>query len=283
MKTILKRAWLALGFVLFAGIALAQPFGGPGPQPGQTLRTVTWTSSTSWTVPSDVSVVWVDACAVGGAGAGGQASANTAGSGGGGGAGCMKQYPLQVAPSGSVTVTIASQPIGGTVGITGANGGATSLSGSGLVDAWPDRCAQAGPRSGSASAGTGTSGGAGGGVASSAGGAVASGGATQNTTALTCIGGTGAAGGSNTSGSPGTASGSGIFTGITSGSGTGGGGAGGNSAFGVGTVGNAAGVDCSLTPTFTGYGGGGGGGGTNARGCPGGPAFIRLTYWSAIG
>lgn len=81
-----------------------------------------FTASGTFTVPAGISVIFLTECGGGGAG-GGFNSANNFGGGGGGGAACVKDYPIAV--SGTVTVTIGA---GGTGGVgTGGNGGTTSF------------------------------------------------------------------------------------------------------------------------------------------------------------
>jgi len=80
----------------------------------ETLQT--WTSSTSWTVPTGVSTAEV--FVVGGGGSGG-----TSYGGGGGGGGIVHHTSYSLTPGNSVTVTVGSGGAGVTNGTAGNNGG----------------------------------------------------------------------------------------------------------------------------------------------------------------
>src|ERR1035437_5594308 len=73
----------------------------------------------SWVVPPNVTLIFVDGCAPGGAGGGGQASAATAGGGGGGAGACARNLALPVTSGSTLTVTIPATPTGPAAGSSG--------------------------------------------------------------------------------------------------------------------------------------------------------------------
>ena len=93
------------------------------------LQTRMFTYSGSWTVPADVSAIWVDGCGAGGGGGGG----NTTPGGGGGGGGpgmAVRGMLLPVVPGETLTVTVGGGGTKGAAGGDGSVGGSSSLAGS---------------------------------------------------------------------------------------------------------------------------------------------------------
>jgi len=95
------------------------------------LHTVTLTSGSSWTVPSDLigDMVYVSGCGGGGGGGGMDTSGNYYGSGGSGAASLI-MMPYFLNGAGSVSYAIGSGGAGGTTGAnaySGGNGGATTF------------------------------------------------------------------------------------------------------------------------------------------------------------
>ena len=84
---------------------------------GQTTRTLTFTSSGTWTVPADVTQITVDAWGAGGAGGGSTSNNAGGGSGGGGGGYCINVFT--VTPGQTINYTVGA-------GGTGSNGNGTS-------------------------------------------------------------------------------------------------------------------------------------------------------------
>lgn len=89
-----------------------------------TARGVFLTAGSSWTVPADVTLIWVT-CVGGGAGGIGSTS-STAGLSGGAGATVFRQ-PLVVAPGASLAYTLGAGGIGSTGGAAAGAGGDTSI------------------------------------------------------------------------------------------------------------------------------------------------------------
>jgi hypothetical protein len=246
--------------------------------------TVSWTSSTTWTVPANVSEA--DYLVVAGGGGGGYYGA-------GGGAGGFLTSTLAITPTNQLTVTIGSGGSGGTTSTpgTGGNGGnsvfssitATGGGGGGSGITGGTKTGSTGGSGGgstgngnigaSPTAGQGNSGGAGstsstrfygggGGGASAAGNAAS--GATPGS------GGAGTA--SSLSGSSVTYAGGGGGGGYSGSSGTGGtGGSGGGGTGGLGTT--------TGTGGTANTGGGGGGGGSSGGGGAGGSGFVCIRYY----
>lgn len=104
--------------------------------PEATNRTLDFTSSGTWTVPSGVYSAEFLVVGAGGGGGGTTNSVATRGSaGGGGGGGSVKLVTLPVSPGSSYTITIGAKGTGGTAGVAGVNGGFTEvlLSGTTLI------------------------------------------------------------------------------------------------------------------------------------------------------
>lgn len=101
-----------------------------------------FTSSTTWTVPANVTTVYLSGCAGGGGGGAGSATGGTVslvGGGGGGGGGAGQSVlctPYPVVPGSVVTVSIGAGGAGGAAGATtaatGGLGGNTVISGAGF-------------------------------------------------------------------------------------------------------------------------------------------------------
>jgi hypothetical protein len=92
--------------------------------PAATNRTVEFTSSGTFTVPSGVYSAEFLIVGAGAGGGGCDNSVATRGSaGGGGGGGAVKQITLPVTPGSSYTITIGAKGTGGAIGAAGANGG----------------------------------------------------------------------------------------------------------------------------------------------------------------
>lgn len=103
--------------------------------PAATNRTVAFTSSGTWTVPSGVYSAEFLVVGAGGAGGGTDNSVNTRQAlGGGGGGGSVKIQTLPVTPGTSYTITIGAKGTG-SVGAAGGNGGFSEvvLSGTTLI------------------------------------------------------------------------------------------------------------------------------------------------------
>jgi hypothetical protein len=92
--------------------------------PAATNRTVEFTSSGTFTVPSGVySAEFLIVGAGGGGGGCDNSEATRSSAGGGGGGGAVKQITLPVTPGSSYTITIGAKGTGGAIGAAGANGG----------------------------------------------------------------------------------------------------------------------------------------------------------------
>ena len=89
---------------------------------GQTTRTLTFTSSGTWTVPADVTEITVEAWGGGGAGGGSTINRN-GGSGGGGGGYCINVFT--VTPGQTINCTVGAGGTGSNG--NGTSGGATSI------------------------------------------------------------------------------------------------------------------------------------------------------------
>jgi hypothetical protein len=105
--------------------------------PPKAARTIDFTSSSTWTVPSGV--YSADFLVVG-AGGGGSAVQDTSNArslyGGGGGGGSVKEITLSVTPGQTYTITVGAKGLGGTNGSTAATNGGFSeivLSGTTLI------------------------------------------------------------------------------------------------------------------------------------------------------
>ena len=90
-------------------------------------RSQRFTSSGSFVVPANVSMVWCTYVGAGGSGGGGHA---TGGGGGGGGAGGMwEDQRLAVTPGATLTITIGAKGAAVAAATNGNNGNATSITG----------------------------------------------------------------------------------------------------------------------------------------------------------
>jgi hypothetical protein len=104
---------------------------------GGLMNTVEFTSSTQWTVPTNVEIINVTL--VGGGGAGGMRNASTTFAGGGGGSGNVTSYQLTVTPEEVLTVIVGSGGIGTSTESCGKCGGASYLvKDSGKIFVWAD-------------------------------------------------------------------------------------------------------------------------------------------------
>lgn len=96
---------------------------------GPTLRSQTFTSSGSFTVPDGVSFIWIEGCGGGGGGGGGTTGDSTTGSyaigGGGGGGAVVSTVSLAVSPGGVFAVTIGAGGTGGAADTKGNDGSDT--------------------------------------------------------------------------------------------------------------------------------------------------------------
>lgn len=284
----MKKLLIAIAALVFAGAAYGQTISG-----GQYAQTsVLFTApSTSWVVPPNVTVIFIDGCASGGGGAGGQASASTAGGGGGGAGECIRNWSENVTPGSTLTIAVPAAAVGGTAGL---NGGAfaspSTISG---LPSGGTLTLYSGCPGLTGAAGTGGVGGGGAGQCQSVGYGAAGGLAGAAGSDAAAYGdpiwtGPGGGGGGATAGTAGAAGRVLVATNIlptvygaptrAAGAGNGAGGGGAPTIFGSGQSGTAAGVSCNASPTWIGYGGGGCGGGSNASGGSGGPGFIRIRY-----
>ena len=228
------------------------------------------TSGTSWTCPTGITSIQVEAWGGGGGGGGGTSNASRAGGGGAGGA-YVKNYPITVTPTTAYTYAIGSAGTGGTKSspANGVAGGSTTITIGGTA------ITAAGGTFG-AGGSTATPSGAGG-TGATTGNAGFSGG---SYTLVSSAGGNGAAGASATGGGGGGGAGGGNASAAVStyaqagASSTSGGGAG------------ASGNTTNATPSAAGSPGGGGAGGystssSGASGSNGGLGQITITYTSA--
>lgn len=205
--------------------------------------TTTYNSSSTYTVPAGVSLVYAEVCA--GGGGGGGASNNSAyyGGGGGGGSAFLSKI-IAVTPGQSITVTVGA---GGSAGSAGADGGTGGTSAFGSLSA------------------AGATGGQGGGISSYRVGIPGKG-----------SGSVGGFGMISSGGTTGNAGGSGLYAGGSTASSIAPGGSGGGGAGGVGGAQNAS-AGGSAAADNTGAGGGGGSYTTNTTGGAGGSGVVRVT------
>jgi len=252
-----------------------------------------FTSNGTFLVPSNVSLIWIDAIGGGGGGGGGHTSGTTGGGGGGGPSGVwVIQYPFIVSPGESLAVVIGNAGTGGNAGSSGVTGGKTELTGT--LAFFSTNI------SGVGAAGSASNGGASAPLGMGTTGSTTAG-AVGTDSALTSFanfpylprftgqnfvaqrrggggGGPGYVGGDSTFGLTMTSSHSYLAGGTASGSagsGMGGGGSGAQSIHGIGgTSGNAG----AAGGNASGYGAGGGGGGCNAAGGNGSAGFLRI-FW----
>ena len=246
----------------------------------------------TFTVPANITTIYLTGCAGGGGGAGGHSADPGGGGGGGEGGESISMMPVTVTPGSILTITIGAGGVGGIAGAAGNIGANTTIAGLpiGTYTILGGR-----PIAGAASAGTVTNGGAGG-VNGIGGGGGATGtgtGAASNLITsrnsggdLTYVTGGGAGGGATGPGAGGPSqyitgygplnppvSNTAVAGGAASGT-KGGGGAGGSSLFGVG----GAGGSNSVGSPGTGFGSGGGGGAATFAGGNGMPGMLVIRY-----
>lgn len=268
------------------------------------ITTQTFTSNGTFTVPTDVTEVFVTICGGGGGGggsAGGGVGTFAGGGGGGSGAQVLIDVPVTVTPGGTCAVTVGPGGAGGTGGSSGGGTGHVGTDGTGSVFVGPSKTIRAaggagGGGSGGSSGGTdgnsvfgiggqgsatAAGGGGGGTLFSSTGSDGAATGSSVASAVLCSQNGGGGTGGnsssSRSSGNGGTSNysngSSGATASATGGSSGGGGGAYGLGADGVAGVGSAAASAGNSAAANTGGGGSGAGGrafGGSAGGVVGG-------------
>ena len=249
------------------------------------------TTSGTFTVPSDVGVIWIDGCSPGEGGAGGHNADPGGGGCGGGQAQGVLQLPLAVTPGDTLTFAIGAGGIGGAAGSNGSSVGVTTITSAlsgrllsllsagqgekGTVSAgglfmwnWAGTSSTSELHNPSAKITTGV------------------GGYSCSNRFMTSCQSPGGGGAPNVNGNPSGTFGRVLNTtdinvysyGGTATATLGGGGAGGHSQWGTGGAGGAGGV---VGANATGYGAGGGGGGGNAAGGNGSPGFLCLYVFSA--
>lgn len=255
----LKSIQFLLLFVLFLGLAKEGL--------GQ-VQTVTFASSTTWTVPQDVTEITIESWGGGGGGGGAEMSSDPwcmTPSGGGGGGGAYSKSTVTVAQGQILTITVGG---GGSAGSSsGGNGGTGGTSS--VVRSSTTLCSAAGGGGGNGgsgwlSCGSSTWGAGGAGGASGVGFTYSGGNGKDGTSSLSGGGGGGAGNAANGTTATNQNGGSG---------GSAGGGAGGNGTTANGAVGGNGNV----------IGGGGGGGrnyntGTDRKGGSGARGEIRISY-----
>ena len=256
------------------------------------MQQQTFLVSGTFTVPTDVSTIYLTGCAAGGGGAGGHSADPGGGGGGGAGGESISMMPVLVVPGSVLTVTIGAGGLGGASGVAGAIGTNTVIAGLpiGTYTLLGGR-----PVAGTASIGTVTNGGAGG--VNGLGGGGAAGGTGNGATSIlvqsrnsggdiTFVTGGGAGGGATGPGEGGPSqyvtgygplntpvSNTAVAGGAASGT-KGGGGAGGSSTFGIGGAGGSNAVGAP----GTGFGSGGGGGAATFAGGNGMPGVLVIRY-----
>lgn len=97
-----------------------------------------FTANGTFTVPANVTKIWVSAAAGGGGGGGGGGAAGTsAGSGGGGGGAgqSIQKSAVTVTPADSISITVGAAGAGGTVSGSGGDGTAGSAGGNTIIGA----------------------------------------------------------------------------------------------------------------------------------------------------
>lgn len=98
------------------------------------LKSASFTSSSSWSVPLGITEVLVDGG--GGGGGGGCSNSGTTRGGGGGAGGERNLRALPTTPGSTLTITIGSGGAAGAAAANGGNGGNTSISGPGGSLTW---------------------------------------------------------------------------------------------------------------------------------------------------
>lgn len=240
-----------------------------------------FTSSGTFNVPSNVSVVFLTG--IGGGGAGGGIASVSSRAGGGGGAGQHgTMIPVQVTGGGTVSVTVPAAATG-VAGAAGNNGGDVTFG-----SLWTFKGGSGG--SNVTTVGNGGAGGGGGGAAGKLPGNVGTIGTQES---IWTFGGSSGGGSGSTAAQAGQSGGvSGQYTGSSGGAaGAGstgaGGGGGASSPFGQGGTGGAGGASPAngVAASSTAYGAGGGGGGGSAgatsTGGDGAPGFLLVTWYGA--
>lgn len=226
--------------------------GGGGGAGGGFLKGQEFPTSGTFTVPANVTAVWLTMI---GGGSGGTGTSSGGGTGGGGGAAgeIAENVQVPVTALGTVTVTIGAGGLGGVSGV-GTAGGITSFGSVYQVQGGTSQIVNAGA----------TGGGPGGGLGGASGGSGSAGG--LGVTSAPCYQGGGGGGGGAVSGSGGPGAGCGGYLGGTGGGpggGKGGGGGGASTPWGPGGNGGAGETAGTAAPAGS-HGAGGGGGGGNA-------------------
>lgn len=240
----------------------------------------------SYTVPSTVSIIYVDACGGGGGGGGGDVA--NGGGQGGGGAGCMLMWPLRVIPGESLTIDVPDGGAGGSIGGAGTNAGNYRIvrvsTGAEIIVSCSGGLGGGGAVGGTDTGGGGAGQGAGCGNSLVSAVAEKTGGNGDGSSSVlhmhTYKRGAGGGGGGDSTGAGGFGGSNNYMeygSSFVSDGGNNSGGSGGGSWFGKGKAGAVTGASptaCSVASQ--GYGGGGGGGGKNAAGGKGCQGFVRI-------
>lgn len=244
---------------------------------GSTTQSQEFTSSGTFTVPTNVTLIWVTA--IGGGGGGSTTISAGLGGGGGGTGEHVASMPVLVSGGESVTVTVGSKGTGGAAGQASAQAGGSGTDTS--IAAVSATIVAKGGSGGAASASSGAGGGTNGSASKSGNTA-----GTPGTANSVCgFGGSSGGGGGNSTATAGTSGGgSGGYSGGAGGavaSSQAGGGGGGSTPWGAGGAGGAGG-SIGNNAASTAYGAGGGGGGGKATttigggdGCAG---YVLITW-----
>lgn len=247
------------------------------------------TTSGTFTVPSDVGVIWLDGCGGGGGGGGGNSTPGGGGGGGGAALAVQNAGPLPVVPGSAMSITIGAAGTAGAIDGDGSSGGSTIIVLDGLTLTL--RLGNYGIKGGAVNGGGGggisnaTNGGTGGAGVGGAGvvyRAFADHGLYIGDYAIRQTISTGSAGGalSYAGGVVGTQSDFFFFYPTSTGNASGGGGGhGGHGPFGAGGRGGSNGA--AIVTHATGYGSGGAGGSGNNPGGAGTQGFVRIYCFSA--